>query len=70
MDLMDVLPDEYKFKLMDARPELFNWRSISNEFKLSESFIEKHKDRVDWDMIFKYQELSDKFIEKYKYKVN
>ena len=38
--------------------------------KLSESFIEKHFDKVNWDNISMYQKLSKSFIEKHKDKVN
>jgi hypothetical protein len=69
-DLIDILPEEYKFKVIDARPGLFDWGRISTEFKLSESFIEKHKNRVDWWHISKYQKLSESFIEKFSDRVD
>jgi len=47
-----------------------NWYWISRHRKLSEKFIEKHKDEIDWYYIVKYQELSEKFIEKHKDKVD
>ena len=38
--------------------------------KLSEDFIEKHKDLVNWNLISECQQLSETFIEKYKDLVN
>ena len=43
-----------------------DWSSISEYKKLSEAFIEKHKDEVDWYYISIYQKLSEAFIEKHK----
>jgi hypothetical protein len=37
---------------------------------LSESFIDKHVDKVDWTYISVYQKLSESFIDKYAGKVN
>ena len=37
--------------------------------KLSESFIEKYKDKVYWSYISLYQTLSESFIEKHKNKL-
>ena len=54
-----------------------DWHGISSCQKLSESFIEKHSDKVKWNVISQYQKLSESFIEKYsgrdeneKYKIN
>lgn len=68
-DLIDILPEEYKFKVIDAKPELFDWDRISKEVKLPESLIEKHKDRVNWDNISAFQKLSESFIEKFSDRV-
>src|SRR5574344_2119519 len=43
----------------------YNWCYISKYQILSESFIEKHKDKVDWGYISINQKLSEEFIEKY-----
>ena len=45
---------------------IVDWDYISEYHKLSETFIEEHKDLVDWDCISKYQKLSESFIEKHK----
>ena len=37
---------------------------------MTESFIEKHKDKVNWYCISRFQKLSESFIEKYEDKVN
>ena len=42
------------------------WYNISCHQKLSESFIEKFKDKVDWVTISAFQKLSESFIEKFK----
>ena len=47
-----------------------NWKSISCDYNLSESFIEKFKDKLDWFYISIYQKLSEPFIEKYHDKVD
>ena len=36
---------------------------------MTESFIEKHHDKVNWSDIFRFQKLSESFIEKYQDKV-
>ena len=46
------------------------WNFISRSQKLSESFIEKYKDKVDWHNISIYQTLSEEFIEKHIDKVD
>ena len=47
-----------------------NWVWISQYQNLSESFIEKFKDKVDWGWISEFQKLSENFIEKFKDKVD
>jgi hypothetical protein len=46
-----------------------HWSWISEYQKLSESFIEEFKDKVDWLYISRCQILSEPFIEKYKEKL-
>ena len=65
-DLVNIIPENYVLKIADAKPELVNWKKICKEFKLSEDFIERHKDKVDWHYIFTYQDLSRKFKEKWR----
>lgn len=48
----------------------FDWKYISWSQKLSESFIEKYKDKVDWVWISKYQKLSESFIGRYQDRVD
>ena len=59
-------------KFFDENVDNFevDWFWISTQQKLSESFIEKHKDKIDWDCISKCQKLSESFIEKYIDKVD
>ena len=45
---------------------MVNWYYISAYQKLSEKFIEKHKDLVNWYYISAYQKLSESFIAKHK----
>ena len=47
-----------------------NWMKISGYQKLSEEFIERHKDKVDWIRISIFQKLSEEFIERHQDKVN
>ena len=47
-----------------------DWWDISRCQKLSESFIEKHADRVCWYYICSYQKLSEKFIERHADKMS
>jgi len=47
-----------------------NWKYISEYQTLSESFIERYKNKVDWEWISANQKLSEKFIEKHKDKVS
>ena len=43
----------------------FDWDEISEKQKLSEKFIEKHRDDVNWKVILEFQILSKKFIKKH-----
>lgn len=42
-----------------------DWDAICKHQKLSEEFIEKHKDEVNWKNVFTYQDVSDEFKEKH-----
>ena len=53
-NLIDILPEEYKSKVLNSRPELIDWDKFSKEYKLSELFIDKFKDYVNWDYISAY----------------
>ena len=46
-----------------------DWFYISGNQNLSESFIEKHYDKVYWYYISIYQKLSEEFIEKHNDKI-
>ena len=62
----------YLQKTLEKNIKLFDendWEKVSIYQKLSESFIEKHSNKVDWYWISGYQDLSEKFIEKYSDKV-
>jgi len=50
--------------------ENINWEIVSIDEKLSESFIEAHKDKVDWYWISIHQTLSESFIEAHKDKID
>jgi len=43
---------------------ILDFSFISHNKKLSESFIEKYKDKLHWYYISQYQKLSEPFIEK------
>jgi len=47
-----------------------DWYYTSIHRKLSESFIEKYKNKVSWIAVSAYQKLSEKFIEKHEDKVD
>lgn len=54
-------------ELLEEFIDKINWDIISSKrFKLSESFMEKHKDKLSWYNISNYQTLSEEFIEKHK----
>jgi hypothetical protein len=42
-----------------------DWENISSHQYLSESFMEKYKDKIIWDVAIKYQNFSPGFIEKH-----
>ncbi len=46
------------------------WGEISYFQKLSEKFIEKHKDKINWYWVSYYQTISEDFIEKHKDKID
>lgn len=47
-----------------------DWYNLSRVGKLSESFIEKHSDKLNWSMISQHQDLSEQFMEKHKNKLD
>jgi hypothetical protein len=47
-----------------------DWKYISWNQKLSESFIEKYPNKIAWREISQYQKLSENFIRKYINKIN
>ena len=53
---------------MEKYAQYSKWAASSYHQKLSESFIEKHFDKLDKYYIFKYQNLSEQFIKRYKEK--
>ena len=68
--IIEVIPNIEKF--FDENINNFEvdyYKLISNQ-KLSEEFIEKHKDKVNWSYISIHQKLSESFIEKYIDKVD
>jgi hypothetical protein len=46
------------------------WNIICTNQKLSEEFIEKHKDKIDWHSVSLFQNLSWEFIKKYSKYIN
>jgi hypothetical protein len=61
-DLIDnqYLEEELKIYINDFNEE--HWTIISRNQVLSESFIERYKDKVDWEEISEFQKLSENFI--------
>lgn len=47
-----------------------DWYTISKYQKLTETFIEKYKDKVVWKSISKYQKLTEPFIDKHSDRVD
>jgi hypothetical protein len=68
--IVEEIPNIEKFFDENINKYEFDWDIFSKHQKLSESFIDKHKDKVDWYYISIYQKLSEEFIEKYGYKMN
>jgi hypothetical protein len=68
--IVEEIKDIEKFFDENINKYEFDWDIFSKHQKLSESFIDKHKDKVDWYYISIYQKLSEEFIEKYGYKMN
>ena len=68
--IIEEIPNIEKFFDENINNFEVDWFYISKYQKLSESFIEKHSDKVYWDNISMYQKLSESFIEKHKDKVN
>jgi hypothetical protein len=70
---LDLRIIKYSEKELKDNCHLFNnddWYCISFWQKLSESFIEKHSDKLYWKWISKYQNLSEEFIRKHINKIN
>ena len=68
MNELEKVCDKMNLDSGNVRNE--HWDKISAFQTLSESFIEKHSDKVDWDKISMSQKLSEIFIEKHSEKVN
>ena len=68
--IIEEITDIEKFFDENIKKFKVYWGYISINQRLSEEFIEKHKDKVDWYFISRYQILSEEFIEKHKDKVN
>jgi hypothetical protein len=46
------------------------WITVSQNQKLTESFIEKYSDKLNWDSLVRYQSLSDGLMRKHSDKLN
>ena len=71
---MNLIGNKYSIEGLEdivANNEIkdIDWYHISKYQKLTESFIEKYKDKLDWYNISVYQELTESFIDKYADKV-
>jgi hypothetical protein len=69
----DLKDNKYTEEELENHLDDFNyvhWYCISEYQVLSESFIEKFKEKLDWSWISKCQVLSESFIEKYKDKLD
>ena len=67
--IIEEIKDIEKFFDENIKNFEVDWVYISIYQKLSESFIEKHIDKVKWNYISMFQTLSESFIEKYFDKV-
>ena len=67
--IIEEIPNIEKFFDENINNFVIDWYYISMFQKLSESFIEKHIDKVNWGYISGHQKLSEEFIEKHKDKV-
>lgn len=61
---------EEKLNLIFEAPNEVDWNDISENYKLSETFIKNFSNKVDWKLISMYQTLSEEFIEDFQDKVN
>lgn len=53
---------------MEKYLDKLDWYNVSRYQRLTEAFIDKHKDKIVWKEIFKSQpHLSKKFFNKYKF---
>src|SRR5574344_165318 len=68
--IVEEIKDIEKFFDENIKNFEVDWNIFSKHQKLSESFIDKHKDKVDWDYISINQKLSEELIEKHIDKVD
>lgn len=58
----DKVPEgESQWQLVNRNSSRLDWRNICQYQKLSEDFIERHKNDVLWPIIFSHQDLSEEF---------
>jgi len=60
----------FKNLLIHLLPFTINWAWLAADYNISESFIEKYKNKLNWNSISRHQTLSESFIEKFKDKVD
>ena len=68
--IIEEIKDIEKFFDENINNFVVDWFWVSQYQKLSESFIEKHIDKVEWYYISSNQKLSESFIDKYNDKVS
>ena len=69
-NIIEHLKFNYTVNDFDKSVNWYQWNQVSKYINLSESFIERYKDKMDWDKISEYQQLSESFIKRFKDKVN
>ena len=66
--IIEEIKDIEKFFDENIDNFIVDWFYISKQQTLSESFIEKHGDKVNWYRILENQDLTESFFEKHKNK--
>ena len=59
-----------KLSIIRENSNLLDWRFISSDVKLQESFIREFADKVNWTLVSGRQKLSEDFIREFKDKLD
>ena len=65
------VPEDWWIEFIEKEADIYLlWCLVSDSQDISESFIERHSNKVNWKLISIYQKLSEEFIEKHSKKLN